>query len=146
MFLEHTVVVTCLYMAWIIDRDRQLIVIHGNVMRNGVTFWLHCVLLWAHLSQVWSGGGASEMKGGVSCEVAVVNSIDWHCVQHLTVLCFRVLSVVIFGYFCFHIFLVHEAYILMLAMLCPIKKSECLMKDLRSLQKWRRILEKQIDI
>jgi len=38
MFLEHTVVVTCLYMAWIRGRDRQLTVTHGKVMRNGVTF------------------------------------------------------------------------------------------------------------
>jgi len=38
MFLEHTVVVTCLYMAWIRGTDRQLCVTHGNVMRNGVAF------------------------------------------------------------------------------------------------------------
>jgi len=38
------------------------------------------------------------------------------------------------------LFLVHEAYTLMLATLYPMKKCECLMKDLRSLQKWRRIL------
>jgi len=75
--LEHTVLVACLYTAWIRGRDRQLSVTHGNVMRNSVTFWLHCVLLWAHLSQVWNGGGATEMKGGLSYEVAVVSSIDW---------------------------------------------------------------------
>jgi hypothetical protein len=103
MFLEYTVVVTCLYMAWIRGRNRKLNVTHGNVMRNSVTFWLHCVLLWAHLSQVWSGGGVTEMKGGLNYEVAVVSSIDWHHVQHLAVLCFRVLSVIIFGHFCFPI-------------------------------------------
>jgi hypothetical protein len=39
-------------------------------------------------------------------KVAVASSIDWHCVQRSAVLCFRVLSVVIFGYFCIHIIII----------------------------------------
>jgi len=54
---------------------------------------------------VWSGGGggANEMKGGLSYEVAVVLTDIVFTILCFTVLCFRVLSVDIFGYFCFPI-------------------------------------------
>jgi len=89
------------------------------------------------------------MKGGLVMKWQLLVVLTDIVFGILTVLCFRVLSVFFFflrggegviSVFLLLLFLVYEAYILMLAMLCPIKKPECLMKDLRSLQKWRRIL------
>jgi len=70
MFLEHTVVVTCLYMAWIRGRDRQcdekqchiltaLCTVMGT-LQPSVEWW------WSNWDEWW-----------LKLKVAVVSSIDW---------------------------------------------------------------------
>jgi hypothetical protein len=74
-------------------------------------------------------------------KVTVVSRIDWHRVQRSTVLCFRILSAVIFGYFYFPVVIIFSSWGLHFdaCHIVPQKKLACLMKDLRSLQKCRRI-------